>query len=164
MKDNISQLDDTLSRLGRHFAAMKPRHHCGHMSDAHMVLLRRLDSCDGLRMNEIAQLLAVKPPAVSAIIDHLEDVKVVERVPDPTDRRATLIRLTEKGHKTFKETNKERVDTISSHLSVLNAQDRNDFLRICNKLLDSFEHPTHVSENSAQLSEHPAQSEEHLHE
>lgn len=139
MKEHISELDDTLSRLGRHFAAMKPHHHCAHFSDSHMLLMRRLSVSDGLRMKEIAHLLAVKPPAVSAIIDHLEEVKVVERVPDPTDRRATLIRLTPFGKKMWTEINAQRTNDVRSHLAVLSAEDRKDLLRICHKLLDSFE-------------------------
>ena len=139
MSEHISELDDTLSRLGRHFAAMKPQHHYGHFSESHMLLMRRLSSSNGLRMKEIAQLLAVKPPAVSAMIDHLEEVKVVERVPDPTDRRATLIRLTPFGNKMWKEINAQRTKDVRSHLAVLNAEDRKDLLRICHKLLNSFE-------------------------
>lgn len=139
MKEHISELDDTLSRLGRHFAAMKPQSHCAHFSESHMLLMRRLSVSDGLRMKDIAQLLAVKPPAVSAIIDHLEEVKVVERAPDPTDRRATLIRLTPFGKKMWKEISEQRTSAVRSHLAVLNAEDRKDLLRICHKLLDSFE-------------------------
>lgn len=143
MKDYIPELDDAMSRLRRHFSAKRPHnHHCAPISDSHAVLMRRLVVSDGLRMNEIAQLLAVKPPAVSAIVDHLEKVKVVERVPDPTDRRATIIRVTPFGLKTWTDLDEQRTNEMRHHLAVLNADDRRDLLRICNKLLDSFENPT----------------------
>ncbi len=142
MKDCISELDDALSRLGRHFASMKPRYRHTQVSDSHMVLLRRLVVSDGLRMSEIAKLLAVKPPAVSAIVDYLVNTKVVERVPDPTDRRVTIIRLTPFGLKTWTEVDERRRQDMSKCLSVLDADDKKDLLRICNKLLASMEHPT----------------------
>lgn len=141
MKDYIPELDDAMSRLRRHFSAKSTHKHCAQISDSHALLMRRLVVCDGLRMNEIAQLLAVKPPAVSAIVDHLEKVKVVERVPDPTDRRATIIRVTPFGLKVWTEIDEKRTTEMRRYLAVLNTDDRKDLLRICNKLLDSFDNP-----------------------
>lgn len=139
MKDFCSELDDVMVRLRRHMMAKPVNHSIAHMAESHIVLMRKLVASDGLRMNEIATLLAVKPPAVSAIIDHLEKVKVVERVADPTDRRATIIRLTDFGRSKWADIDKDRKVQMRKYLAVLDENDQKDLLRICNKLLGALE-------------------------
>jgi DNA-binding MarR family transcriptional regulator len=49
------------------------------------------------RMNEIAAQVAFPPSSFSRLIDRMEAERLVERVPDPTNRRATLIQATAVG-------------------------------------------------------------------
>lgn len=58
---------------------------------SHMSLLPHLD-WDGLRITELASRLGVTKQAVAPMIDDLEAMDVVERIPDPTDGRAKLVR------------------------------------------------------------------------
>jgi DNA-binding MarR family transcriptional regulator len=51
----------------------------------------------GKRLTELARTANMTPQAMVEIIDELEDLGYVERTPDPSDRRAKLIRLTEQG-------------------------------------------------------------------
>jgi DNA-binding MarR family transcriptional regulator len=46
------------------------------------------------RMNEMAAQVAFPPSSFSRLIDRMEAERLVERVPDPTNRRATLIQAT----------------------------------------------------------------------
>jgi len=48
-----------------------------------------------IRMNELAVKLGIKARSVTDFVDALEQDKLLVRIPDPTDRRATLIQLTE---------------------------------------------------------------------
>jgi DNA-binding MarR family transcriptional regulator len=48
-----------------------------------------------VRQNVLAERLGVEAMTVSTYIDRLEAKGLVERVPDPDDRRAKLVRLTE---------------------------------------------------------------------
>ncbi|MDF2660628.1 MAG: transcriptional regulator, MarR family [Paenibacillus sp.] len=48
-----------------------------------------------IRMNELAAVLGIKARTVTDFVDALENDNLLVRVPDPTDRRATLIQLTE---------------------------------------------------------------------
>ena len=48
-----------------------------------------------MRMSEIALIMGVQPRTVTQFIDSLESAGLVARNPDPTDRRAVLIRLSE---------------------------------------------------------------------
>ena len=51
----------------------------------------------GSRVTELAELAQVSKPTVVYLVNDLERLGYVERVPDPDDGRAKLIRLTERG-------------------------------------------------------------------
>jgi DNA-binding MarR family transcriptional regulator len=50
---------------------------------------------EGVRQVELADQLEIQPITLARLIDQLEEMKLVVRKPDPTDRRAHLIYLTE---------------------------------------------------------------------
>jgi DNA-binding MarR family transcriptional regulator len=52
---------------------------------------------DGSRVTELAQLAQVSKPTVVYLVNDLERLGYVERVPDPADGRAKLVRMTERG-------------------------------------------------------------------
>ena len=59
---------------------------------AHTNLIPHIDM-DGTRLTEIAKRVGISKQAVGQLVDDLEDMGVVERVPDPEDGRAKLIRF-----------------------------------------------------------------------
>src|SRR5512141_1983646 len=52
---------------------------------------------DGSRLTELAAAARMTLPAMSELVDDLQRLGIVERRPDPTDRRAKLICLTDAG-------------------------------------------------------------------
>ena len=54
---------------------------------------------DGMRLTELASLAGLTKQSVGEIVDDLAKLGYLERYPDPTDKRAKLIRLTKKGLK-----------------------------------------------------------------
>ncbi|HEX2803947.1 MAG TPA: MarR family transcriptional regulator [Sphingomicrobium sp.] len=59
-------------------------------------VLARLKREPGLRQVELAERLDMEPITLCRIVDRLEEAGLVERKPDPSDRRAWLLELTEK--------------------------------------------------------------------
>ena len=51
----------------------------------------------GSRVTELAQFAQVSKPSVVYLVNDLERLGYVERVPDPADGRAKLVRMTERG-------------------------------------------------------------------
>ncbi|GAA3628424.1 DNA-binding MarR family transcriptional regulator [Lentzea atacamensis] len=51
---------------------------------------------DGTRLTELAEAAQVTKQTAGFLVDQLEKAGYVERVPDPTDGRARLVRITEK--------------------------------------------------------------------
>ena len=62
---------------------------------AHTTLFPHLDLA-GTRLTELARRLGISKQAVGQLVDELEQMQVVERVPDPSDGRAKLIRFAKK--------------------------------------------------------------------
>jgi DNA-binding MarR family transcriptional regulator len=52
---------------------------------------------EGTRLRDLADSSKLTPPAIGVHVDELERLGYVERVPDPADRRAKLIRPTDRG-------------------------------------------------------------------
>ena len=52
---------------------------------------------DGMRLTELASKAGLTKQSVGEIVDDLTGLGYLERFPDPTDKRAKLIRLTAKG-------------------------------------------------------------------
>jgi DNA-binding MarR family transcriptional regulator len=52
---------------------------------------------DDVRLGELAERLGIDSPAVTRKVQQLERIGLVERAPDPTDARASRVRLTPAG-------------------------------------------------------------------
>ena len=57
-------------------------------------VLFKLTRFPRLRQVELADMLEIEPITLSRIVDRLEDAGLVERVSDPTDRRAWRLQVT----------------------------------------------------------------------
>jgi len=67
------------------------------LSLARFRVLSALQSSGRIRMNELSAALGVVPRTVTTIVDALEKERMVARLPDPADRRATLLEITREG-------------------------------------------------------------------
>ena len=59
-------------------------------------VLFRLSRTPGLRQVELADMLDIEPITLSRIVDRLQEAGLVQRTPDPVDRRAWRLQVTEK--------------------------------------------------------------------
>ncbi|MGB3389281.1 MAG: MarR family transcriptional regulator [Pseudaminobacter sp.] len=64
-----------------------------------------------VRQNVLAERMGVEAMTLSAALDRLETQKLIERLPDPTDRRAKLVHLTDEADGML-----ERIAPISASL------------------------------------------------
>lgn len=63
---------------------------------AHTSVLPHVD-LEGTRLTELAKRLAVSKQAAGQLVDELEEMGMLERVADPDDARAKLVRFSKKG-------------------------------------------------------------------
>jgi DNA-binding MarR family transcriptional regulator len=98
-------------------------------------LMAQLDRYpDGLKMNELGRLLMVTGGNVTAIVDQLEKESLVERLDEPGDRRASRIRLTRNGRRSFAEMARVHEQWVVQLLSGLSKREQDDLLKLLAKL------------------------------
>ena len=77
---------------------------------AHSAVMAQIDIDGGTRLSTIAARANITPQAVGELVDDLERLGYVVRQPDPDDRRAKRIVLTDRG----RESVAAALDTIAS--------------------------------------------------
>lgn len=93
MLSYTTRIDNEIrSRLRAHFDITQPRFD---------LMAQLVGHPQGLRMGELSRRMMVTCGNVTAITDQLEHEQLVERVPDPLDRRVYSVKLTAAGRRNF---------------------------------------------------------------
>jgi len=84
----------------------------------------------GLKMNQLSRHMMVTGGNVTGIVDPLEQQGLVERAPEPSDRRAFRVRLTRAGRKVFGEMARAHEGWIVELLAGLSRKEHTDIYRL----------------------------------
>jgi len=76
------------------------------------------------RVTDLALLEQVAQPTMSNLVARLEDHGLVERIPDPSDSKATLISITTEGSKQWRSMVALRTNVLASGLALLTASEK----------------------------------------
>lgn len=93
------------------------------------------DHAEGLRVRELAEHLRIAPRSATEVVDQLEAKGLVERRPDPADRRALSVRVTEAGASVRRTIMTERRRQAGDFFSTLEPADRVELARLLERLL-----------------------------
>lgn len=93
----------------------------------------------GVRQGHLADLLHLTPGTVSLRIDQLVEDGLVERSPDPGDRRSSLVALTDDGRRRFNEVAGDHLALQDQFLAALTEVERGTLADLLRKLLVSYE-------------------------
>jgi MarR family transcriptional regulator for hemolysin len=88
----IAFLISDLARLLKTYVDQQARRYG--MTRAQWQVLSRLERCEGLKQSELAEMLDLQPITLTRLVDRLCDNRLIERRPDPNDRRAKRLFLT----------------------------------------------------------------------
>jgi DNA-binding MarR family transcriptional regulator len=95
-------------------------------------LLLTLNRQPGENQGFYAERLEVEPITLCRMVDRLEEASMVERRPDPADRRAWQLHLTDKSRKVVEKL-QQRVDSlVEDMLAGLTSAERSEFARLLN--------------------------------
>ena len=98
-------------------------------------LMSRLERYPGgLKMKELSHHLMVSGGNVTGIVDQLAKEKLVERLPEPGDRRALRVRLTRAGYEVFGKMARAHEEWIISVLSGLSRKEHAELFRLLAKV------------------------------
>jgi DNA-binding MarR family transcriptional regulator len=104
------------------------------ITHARMRLLGALYFGGSRIMSALSEDLGVTRRNVTALVDALQKEGLVRRSPHPTDRRATVIELTEEGKQKARSTHENYHGLVSELFETLPEEDRRSLLRIIGSL------------------------------
>lgn len=107
---------------------------CG-TTPARSKLLSAVYRAGNIKMSEIGSELGVTPRNVTKLVDALESDGLLERLTHPSDRRVTLISLTQQGTQVAK-TGILLSKQADEMFATLSGRDQADFKRVLARLLD----------------------------
>ena len=88
------------------------------------LLAQLVDISDGMRMGELSDRMMVTTGNITGLTDELVANSLVERMVDPSNRRANLVRMTSKGRKIFGAAAKANEEWIEEFFSGLSQTDK----------------------------------------
>ncbi len=102
-----------------------------------MGVLFRLYRCGDTPLGDLADDLESSPRNITGLVDHLERDGLVERVPDPEDRRSVRARLTEAGRVRIEAIWQEGLEHQFEVVEGFSKDDLAQLRHLCLKLVES---------------------------
>ncbi len=104
------------------------------LSGPRLRLLLAVEEVGRLRMGDLAEDLGITARTVTTLVDALEREGLLVRLPDPTDRRAILLELTEKARTQFEQVRSLQMELGEELVAPLDTQQRRQFLDLLSRL------------------------------
>jgi transcriptional regulator, MarR family len=89
---------------------------------------------EGVTISALSELLDISKPAVSQMINAIEDKGYVERITTKNDRRLVYVRLTESGEQCLARELQAFLQGMAEIFDKMGEKDTEDLLRLLNKL------------------------------
>ncbi|HEX6583536.1 MAG TPA: MarR family transcriptional regulator [Thermoleophilaceae bacterium] len=98
------------------------------------LLMRFVAATEGQSQQALAERLGVPASRMVALVDHLEEAGLVERRPDPEDRRVRGLHLTRKGRGVLERAIKIAIDYETRLCAGINREERELLIDLLQKL------------------------------
>jgi DNA-binding MarR family transcriptional regulator len=98
--------------------------------------LKVVSERDGVRLSDLAEALHIAPRSATEVADGLQERGLIERTPDPGDRRAVLLRPTGEGRRIRGEIGAARAADSAELFGRLSPADRAELARVLRTLVD----------------------------
>lgn len=147
-RDLLFLLHD-VARLLRVEADKRARQHG--MTRAQWGILIWLERQPGITQKELSELLEVEPITVARLIDRLEARGMVERRPDPRDRRIWRLHLLPPAHDVLHEINEQRSDMTSTLTTGIDAHTLDTITEALLRMKSTLTQEAHAGRRHAEL-------------
>lgn len=135
MDDLINRIQIALQQLKKNMDAQGTVVGEYQITRPQMFLLFMIHKQGQCKLTQLAEIMEVKPSAITVMIDRLESPGYVRRVQDPEDRRAILVELTPKGKEVLGKSVQKRNAFMKSYLSRLSPQEIIVFTELLEKMV-----------------------------
>jgi DNA-binding MarR family transcriptional regulator len=134
----LSTLGHALSR--RFIQALQPLE----LHPREFAVLRAVKANDGQSQQTLAERLRIPPSRMVAIVDQLESRGLIERRPDPGDRRVRALYVTKRGQTLLEDAFNLVVQHERAISDVLTVKERAELLALLNRIAARLGLPTDV--------------------
>jgi len=137
----ISSLIRVLANV--YSAAITQDIEAGELSGPRMGILLRLmvseesGTTQGIRPTQLSHFQHVKKNTISSLLRGLEENGLIERLPDPEDKRGFVIRITQAGKDMIKKIGPRRLKLMNELASGLDADEKAQLIHLLEKLRKS---------------------------
>ncbi len=127
------------ARFATNFVRWMEGRTCDGLSYSRLRLLQALHCGGPAIMRDLGEQLGATPRNMTALVDALEEAQLVVRRAHPTDRRATLIELSDTGRRAAGQALEPRLDAMAELFASLSASEREQFSALIVKLTKAME-------------------------
>ena len=97
-------------------------------------LMRFVAASEGQSQQALAERLGIPPSRMVALVDGLEEMGLLERRPDPDDRRVRGLYLTRKGRGVLEKAGKIAIDYETQLCAGINREEREQLIDLLQRL------------------------------
>src|SRR5580704_15939943 len=127
-----------LAQLGAHAASRFAEHlEALELTPPDAGILRLLRVAAGISQQELSARLQIHPSRLVAILDNLEKRTIVERKPNPQDRRLYSLHLTKDGGEILEQIGKVAREHQAALLSTLTIDERTKLTELLHRIADA---------------------------
>lgn len=143
LEQDVREIAYAWSTLARRANLPRVHEHLAHeagvaLDRASFWLLRLLGEADRLRLSDIAHRQGMDASTACRQVRHCEDAGLVQRQADPSDQRAVLFTLTDKGRDVLQRMQTVRLKMVDSVLNDWSEEDRHAFARLTRRFADTY--------------------------
>lgn len=132
MEDNIGTMIAQVARLMRR--GFDERARSIGVTRPQWQVLSLLSRHEGINQGGLAEMLEVEPITLGRMIDRLQEAALVERRPDPADRRAWRLFMTPKGRELIDLMMPLALETLETALDGIDAGQRIQFMAMLDRM------------------------------
>jgi DNA-binding MarR family transcriptional regulator len=139
---NSAELLDQLGRLIRGITRLTGGADDGPaMTATQRIALIELADAAPLRLNDLADRMGTSAPTASRAVDALDELGLVERAIDPTDRRAVRVELTKAGRALVDDRKARSAEAFQDAADSLTPEERATLLQLLERMANAINRP-----------------------
>ena len=140
LKDELSDLNSQYEELKKQQDAVQQQiNQATNNKAAALAKKRNLNSQISLTQQQIAQMLGIRPQSASEAVANLEEQLLVEKSPNPQDKRSYLLHITPEGVKRQAETQARRQENAHRILAPLTKEEKDTLQALLQKVVAALE-------------------------
>ena len=130
----VEELAERFVSLARRMGKSSPRSQLGPLSLARYELMHAVFHDGPQPMNRVAAHLQVSPRSVTDLVDGLEAEGYIQRAAHPTDRRKTMLTLTDRGLQALQLARRDRLADAAAFFATLEPEERSTLGQLLDKI------------------------------